>query len=170
MKVTIREAQPSDAEEIIQYVQRLSEEPVSNIVIAPGEFTHSVAEEESILSDFAASDNSVFLVAELDRRIVDSLYCRGRNDRKAIHHVITLGMSVDRDWRGQGIGSLLMANAVEWAKQLGYIRRIELLVFERNEVAIHLYQKFGFEIEGKHRRAIYRDGVYLDNLTMALLL
>jgi putative acetyltransferase len=79
-------------------------------------------------------------------------------------------MSVDQDWRGQGIGSLLMANAIEWAKGTGAIKRITLMVFARNEVAIHLYQKFGFEIEGKHRKAIFRDGMYLDNLTMALLL
>jgi RimJ/RimL family protein N-acetyltransferase len=170
MEVTIREALPSDAEKIIQYVQRLSEEPVSNIVIEPGEFNHTVAEEEKILSEFAASASSVFLVAEVAEKIVGLLNCRGKNDRKAIRHVVTLGMSVDQDWRGQGIGTLLMANAIKWAKGTGFIKRIELLVFERNKVAIHLYKKFGFEIEGKHRKAIFRDGVYLDNLTMALLL
>ncbi len=170
MKITIREAKPSDGEGIIQYVQRLSEEPLSNIVISPGEFKPSVKDEERIISEFAFSENSVFLVAETEGTIVGTLNCRGRNDRKSIRHVITLGISVDRDWRGQGIGSLLMANAIDWARETGFIKRIELLVFERNEVAIHLYQKFGFEIEGKHRKAIYRDGVYLDNLTMALLL
>jgi RimJ/RimL family protein N-acetyltransferase len=170
MKVIIREAQPSDAAQIIAYVKRLSEEPISNIVISPGEFTHTVAEEERMLSEFAASENSIFLVAETERKIVGQLNCRGRNDRKAIRHTVTLGMSVDRDWRGQGIGSLLMSNAIAWAKELEFIKRIELLVFERNETAIHLYQKFGFEIEGKHRKAIFRDGVYLDNFTMALLL
>ena len=170
MNVIIREAKPSDAEQIIAYVKRLSEEPVSNIAISPGEFTHTIAEEESILSEFAASENSIFLVAETEGKIVGLLNCRGRNDRKAIRHTVTLGMSVDQDWRDQGIGSLLMSNAIEWAKELGFIKRIELLVFERNAIAIRLYQKFGFEIEGKHRKAIFRDGVYLDNLTMALLL
>ena len=170
MEVIIREAQASDAAQIIAYVNRLSEEPVSNIAISPGEFTHSVAEEESMLAQFAASENSIFLVAEADGKIVGQLNCRGRNDRKAIRHTVTLGMSVDQDWRGQGIGSLLMSEAIAWAKGLGFIKRIELLVFERNEIAMHLYQKFGFEIEGKHRKAIFRDGVYLDNLTMALLL
>jgi len=170
MKVTIREAGPSDAEHIIQYVQRLSEEPVSNITISPGEFTPSVEVEKRIISEFASSENSILLVAEMRGKIIGTLNCRGRKDRNAIRHVVSLGMSVDRNWRGQGIGSLLMADAIEWAKGTGFIKRIELLVFERNEVAIHLYQKFGFEIEGKHRKAIYRDGVYLDNLTMALLL
>ena len=170
MKVIIRQAQPSDAEQIIKYMQRLSEEPISNIVISPGEFTHTIAEEERVLSEFASSKTSIFLVAEAERNIVGILNCRGRSDRKAIHHVVSLGMSVDQDWRGQGIRSLLMANLIEWVKGKGFIKRVTLLVFERNEVAIHLYKKFGFEIEGKHHKAIYRDGIYLDNLTMALLL
>lgn len=140
MKVTIREAQPSDAEQIIHYVQRLSDEPVSNITISPGEFAPSVEEEEMIISEFASSENSILLVAEKDGKIVGTLNCRGRNDRKAIRHSVAIGMSVDQDWRGQGIGSLLMANLIEWAKGTDFIKRIELLVFERNEVAIHLYK------------------------------
>lgn len=170
MKVIIREAHPSDANQIIKFIQRLSEEPLSNIVISPGEFTPEIELEARILSDFAASANSVFLVAEIESNIVGILNCSGRNDRRAIHHVVALGLSVDQEWRGQGIGTLLMSNALQWAKRTEHIKRIELLVFERNEAAIHLYQKFGFEIEGKHRKAIFRDGVYLDNLTMALLL
>lgn len=170
LEVFIREAKPSDAEQIIAYVNRLSEEPVSDIVISPGEFTHTIPEEENLLSEFASSENSIFLVAETEGKIVGLLNCRGRSDRKAIRHVVTLGMSVDQDWRGQGIGSLLMSNVIAWAKEAGFIKRIELLVFERNVIAIHLYQKFGFEIEGKHRKAIHRNGTYLDNLTMALLL
>jgi putative acetyltransferase len=88
----------------------------------------------------------------------------------AIRHAVTLGMSVDQDWRRQGIGSQLMAQAIAWAKSTGIISRIELAVFERNEKAIRLYQKFGFEIEGKRRKAIFREGEYLDGLIMASLL
>jgi RimJ/RimL family protein N-acetyltransferase len=169
MEVIIREAIPSDAAQIIAYVNRLSEEPHSNIELSPGEFTLSVEDEARILSDFAASDNSIYLVAEADGQIVGSLNCKG-GKRRAIRHAVTLGMSVDQDWRSQGIGSQLMAQAIAWAKSTGIISRIDLAVFERNEKAIRLYKKFGFEIEGKHQKAIFRDGMYLDNLTMALLL
>ena len=169
MEVIIREAIPSDAVQIIAYVKRLSEEPNSNIELSPGEFTHTVEEEESFLSEFAQSETSIFLVAEVKGQIVGTLNCRG-SSRKAIRHIVTLGMSVDQDWRRQGIGSQLMAQAIAWAKGTGIISRIELDVFERNEKAIHLYQKFGFEIEGKRRKAIFRDGAYHDGLIMALLL
>ena len=169
MEITIREANPDDAEEIIAYMERLSAEPNSNIVVSPGEFIHNVEEEAARLSEFATSENSVFLVAEFDGKIIGALNCQG-GKRKAVRHAVILGLSVDRDWRNQGIGGQLMARALEWAKGTGIVKRIELAVFERNKVAIHLYQKFGFEVEGKRRKAIFRDGEYLDGLMMALLL
>jgi hypothetical protein len=55
MEVIIREAKPSDAKRLIAYVKRLSEEPVSNIAISPGEFTHTVTEEERILPKWYVS-------------------------------------------------------------------------------------------------------------------
>ena len=169
MEVTIREALPSDAAQIIAYMNRLSEEPSSNVEISPGEFNRTVEEEAEFLAGFAASENSVFFVAEAGGKIVGLLNCKG-SSRKAIRHTTILGMSVDQDSRGMGIGSQLMARAIEWAKGTGIIKRIELAAFERNKTAIHLYEKFGFVIEGKRRKAGFRDGQYLNGVIMGLLL
>jgi putative acetyltransferase len=169
MEITVREAQPADAEQLIAHVQRLSAEPGINIALSPGEFTLTVAEEQKVLTDYAKSDNSIFLVAEVDTQIVGILNCKG-GTRRATHHVVTLGMSVDRAWRNQGVGSQLMARATEWARGTGIVQRVELFVFARNKMAIHLYRKFGFEVEGRLQRAMFRDGEYLDDLIMALLL
>lgn len=169
MVVTIREAKPSDAAQIIAYVNRLIEEANSNIEMSPGEFTHTIEEEAGLLAKFAATDNSVYLVAEADRKIIGILNCQG-SYRKAIRHTVILSMSVDQDWRGKGIGSQLMAHAIDWAKGTGIVKRIELTVFARNTIAIRLYEKFGFEIEGKRRKAGFRDGEYYDSLIMGLLL
>jgi ribosomal protein S18 acetylase RimI-like enzyme len=169
MEAIIRPAVPEDAQTIIAYVQRLVEEPGIDILLSPGEFNMTVAEEQAFISGCNAAENSLFLVAEADGHIIGVLTCQG-GKRRAVHHVTTLGMSVDKDWRDQGIGSRLMDYAVEWARRSGVVRRIELYVFARNARAIHLYEKYGFQIEGTHYRAIYRDGEYLDNLVMALLL
>lgn len=170
MEVVIREARPSDAEQLVAYVQRLSQEPEANITLSPGEFTLTVAEEEEILTKYALSDNSVYLVAEIGEKIVGILNCKGSTRQATRHSVILGGMAVDQVWRGKGIGSQLMARTIEWAKGTGIVSRIELFVFERNEAAIHLYRKFGFVVEGRRRKAIFRDGEYLDDLIMALLL
>ena len=134
--------------------------------LAPGEFNLTVEEEQKILADFAAADNSVFLVAEINGQIVGVLTCKG-GTRQAMHHAATIGISVHKDWRNRGIGHALMARMTAWAQDTGVVKRIELLVYVRNATAIHLYEKFGFQIEGRRRHAIFQNGEYLDNLAMA---
>ena len=77
MKTIAREAQPSDAEQLIGFVRRLAEEPGVNIVLAPGEFALNVEEERKFVADYAVSDNSLFLVAEREGRIIGVLTCAG---------------------------------------------------------------------------------------------
>lgn len=167
--MVIREARPDDAERLIAYIQRLIAEPGINIPLAPGEFTLTVEEEREILAKAAAAPNSVFLLAEEGEDIVGEINCRG-GTRQATRHAVTLGISVRQEWRGQGIGEALMAAVIAWAKQTGLVSRIELQVYARNEPAIRLYRKFGFEVEGRRRRVIFQDGEYLDDLVMAMIL
>ena len=75
-----------------------------------------------------------------------------------------------REWREQGIGRQLMSHGIHWARSTGIITRIELHVFARNDRAIRLYQALGFVEEGRRREAVIRDGEYLDDLVMGLLL
>lgn len=165
----IRQARPEDAAAVIAYTQELTEEPGINIALWPGEFTLTVAEEEQFISNCASSDNSLFLISEAHGRIVGVLTLSG-GTRKAFRHSANLGMSVAADWRGKGVGSALMQAAIDWARSTGVLRRIELCVLTRNTAAIHLYQKFGFEVEGCRRQALYLEGEYHDDLWMGLLL
>lgn len=47
------------------------------------------------------------------------------------------------------------------------LTRIEPSVYTDNAAAVVLYEKFGFEIEGAHRRYAFRNGEYLDAYSMA---
>ena len=49
------------------------------------------------------------------------------------------------------------------------LTRIELHVYVDNATAIALYEKFGFKVEGTHRRLAFRDGEYVDAYSMARL-
>jgi RimJ/RimL family protein N-acetyltransferase len=169
MAITIREAQAADAEQLIALVKELADEPGLYIALSPGEFNLTVEQEQKFIAESQAADNSVFLVAETEERIIGVLTCKG-GSRKLTRHVTTLGMSVRKDWRNKGVGGLLMARVIDWAKGTGIVSRIELFVFARNMMAIHLYEKHGFVCEGRRRRAIHRDGEYFDDLIMALLL
>lgn len=168
MDYIVREAQPADAEQLISHVNRLAEEPGISIALSPGEFNLTVEQERQFITDRAAEDNSLFLVAEAAGQIIGVLTLRG-GARRALRHVSVLGITVAHEWRGRGVGDGLMAYAVDWARRSGVIRRIELQVFVRNTAAVKLYIKHGFEIEGRRRKAVFREGKFQDDYVMALL-
>jgi putative acetyltransferase len=80
-----------------------------------------------------------------------------------------LGMGVATAWQGKGVGSKLLAAALDIADNWMNLRRVELSVYADNEGAIALYRKFGFETEGLFRDYAVRDGVFVDALSMARL-
>jgi RimJ/RimL family protein N-acetyltransferase len=169
MTVEIREARPEDAAAIIAYLRRVFAEPSINLITEADEFSLTVEMESRFIRDMARADNSLFLVAEAGDRIVGQLTLEGAK-RRNVRHTAVLGITVAREWRGQGVGRRLIERSIEWARESGIVTRIELHVFTRNEGAIRLYQRCGFQIEGTRRRSVRRDGEYLDDLVMALLL
>jgi ribosomal-protein-alanine N-acetyltransferase len=81
-----------------------------------------------------------------------------------------LGMMVAREWRGRGVGSALVAAAIDWGRTRG-LHKLILSVFPHNEAAIALYRKFGFVEEGRRAKQIRRaSGELWDLLEMGLLL
>lgn len=108
------------------------------------------------------------LVAELDGRVVGSvgLHIETRPRR---NHAGGIGMGVHDDVQGQGIGSALLAAVIDLADRWLNLRRLELTVFTDNAAAIHLYEKFGFEIEGTAGDYAFCDGTYADAHFMARL-
>lgn len=60
-----------------------------------------------------------------------------------------------------------MQATIDLAEKWLGLTRMELEVFVDNEPAIHLYKKFGFEVEGTRVAFAFRDGQYVDTLMMA---
>jgi RimJ/RimL family protein N-acetyltransferase len=167
--IIIRETIPTDAEQLIAYVNALADEPDIYIALSPGEFKLTPDEEREILEQYASSENSIFLVAEFKGEIIGILNCRG-GSRTSTQHTAVLGMSVSREWRNKGVGSFLLEHVIRWARENPIVSRIELNVFVDNATAVHLYSKVGFQIEGRRRKSIFRSGKYHDDYVMALLL
>jgi RimJ/RimL family protein N-acetyltransferase len=84
-------------------------------------------------------------------------------------HAGILGMGLHPDSRGAGIGRRLLAATIEDARRFG-LERVELNVYATNTRAKRLYESMGFAVEGTRRRHRKLDGVYEDNILMALLL
>jgi len=84
-------------------------------------------------------------------------------------HSRHFGIAVRDDWRGKGVGTALMEVCLDLADNWLGLSRLDLRVYVDNAPAIALYEKFGFELEGTHRRFAYRDGEYVDAHIMARL-
>ena len=112
-------------------------------------------------------ENLYSLVACADGEVVGNLGLETQPTRWRRRHVGQIGMAVRDDWQGKGIGTALMEAALDLADNWLNLTRVELSVFTENAAAIALYEKFGFEIEGTHRRYAFRNGTYVDAYSMA---
>ncbi len=109
------------------------------------------------------------LVAELGGKVVGSVAVR-QNLRARTTHSGSAGLLVHVDYWGCGIGSALMAALLDLADNWLGLIRVDLEVFSDNPAAIHIYQKFDFEIEGTRQMAIFGgDGRFHDEHVMARL-
>jgi putative acetyltransferase len=111
-------------------------------------------------------DNHHGLVAEIDGRVVGSLGLVIETAPRR-RHCGSIGMGVHDDFQGQGVGTALLAAAIDLADNWLGLRRLELHVYTDNAAGIRLYEKFGFIIEGTAREFALRDGAYIDAFAMA---
>lgn len=110
--------------------------------------------------------NDYSLVAESQSEIVGHLSLWTlRNPRRK--HVAQLGMAVKDTHHRLGIGSQLIASALELADNWLNLQRIELNVFTDNTPAISLYKKHDFLIEGEAKNFAFRYGKYANVYFMA---
>jgi len=159
MEITIRTADPSDAEAILKcYTAPLA---ARNTLQIPYRSLESVREQ---LTKSGEGDH--LLVAEIEGEVVGVIGLH-TSSRPRVNHKAEVGMMVHDDWKGKGVGAALMQAVIELADKWLNLTRIELTVFTDNESAIALYRKFGFEIEGTLRKYAFRDGEFVDAFAMA---
>jgi len=119
-----------------------------------------------LFTEAIQSDDQLRLLAVDGERVVGNL---GLNPTSA--GVLYLGMTIDADYRRQGVGTAMMVAATEWARAQHGIHKVELEVWPHNAAGIALYRKVGFAIEGRRRRHFRRrNGELWDAILMALVL
>lgn len=163
--VSIRPAEPRDAEALLAYIEKVAGES-DNLTFGPGDFGLTLEQETQFLADAAQRSNSLYLVAEVNGMIVGNLtFTAGRRPR--IAHTGELGITVARDWWGQGIATRMIRELIRWSRAHG-IRKINLKVRLDNRPAIALYEKLGFETEGVITRDLRIGDEFFDVRQMGL--
>lgn len=84
-----------------------------------------------------------------------------------VAHQSEIGIIVNKEWRGKGVGTILLGNLEQLAKDNFNLEFLHLQVYEKNP-AISLYKRLGFIEFGRHETWIKeKNGKYRECLFMS---
>ncbi len=169
----IRHIEAWEAPDLHHYLVTISNDTNNNTRWRINTVLTRVTDVEEMIAHHEEMPNwNIFVAADEDDHIIGVIFCKGGTE--AINnHEVEISLSVDRRWRGHGIGSAMISQAIDWADSIGNVRRITLECLARNEAAQRLYERLGFSVEGVKYGAycLWDEGeLYIDAVQMAYYL
>ncbi len=139
-----------------------------NLDREPGEAILTPEDFEKIIYEDSMREKTIFLVAEVEGKIVGYSRCVG-NELSRFRHKAEFGICIIKKYWGYGIGKVLLKNILMWADTVG-VEKISLNVIQTNTKAIQLYKRYGFVEEGLLLNdRIHKDGNYYNTVVMSRL-
>ena len=105
------------------------------------------------------------VVAEHGGEVIGWASLNRFSDRKVYDGIKELSIYIERRWRGQSIGSIILERLIERARQLN-IYKIVLNALSFNERGLALYRKFGFRMVGVWKNQGKLDNQWVDMVVM----
>ena len=163
--VSFRYPTINDAEILMNYINKISLE--KTFITFQGE-QQTLKEETKWLKSFIEKINKselVFLMAFIGGNLVATSHIELKDKIKS--HIGGFGITVSKDYRGDGIGKKLMELVIsESIKKIKGLKIIELEVFGDNPIAQNLYKKMGFIEFGRLPRGIKHKDKFVDAVLM----
>lgn len=162
---TIRYPKATDVVGVWKYINKLSKE--KTYIRFQGEEIPLEDEEKYVKECLKkiSENKSVVLFLIVDNKIHG--ICGVDLHDKTENHIASLGLSVDRSVRGQGLGKELLEVIIEEAKKkLKGLHIIKLDVKHPNTIAINLYKQLGFEQYGHLPHGTIHQDEFVDMIFM----
>ncbi|MCP4442238.1 MAG: GNAT family N-acetyltransferase [Aureispira sp.] len=116
-------------------------------------------------------DEENFILGCFDgSKLVGMIVFMRKQRRKLKHKGSIFGMFVDRDYRGKGLGKLLLRKCIEKASLIEGLEFIHLSVTDFAKEAQQLYTQMGFKIWGRESPSLKVGDQYFDEIFMYLKL
>jgi RimJ/RimL family protein N-acetyltransferase len=166
----VRSAVCADAPMLIENAQKLLVDSSPNVVTLPEEFDLTVEQEENWIENHREKPGWIALVPEIDGHVVGLLNFEN-GPRQRLAHRGSLGMGINAEWRGRGVGDALLTVLLDWARANPLIEKVCLAVVVTNKPGLGLYKKHGFVEEGRRVKEIklgpddYVDDILMYRLT-----
>jgi RimJ/RimL family protein N-acetyltransferase len=108
-----------------------------------------------------------FAIVTLDGKVIGGC---DLGDNRPENREATLGIAIaDKTYWDGGYGTDAMRVLCRFGFDMMNLHRIQLEVFASNARAIHVYEKVGFQQEGRRREAYFKYGRYDDVVIMGIL-
>lgn len=164
--VQIRQAELKDAENLLNCLKTYI--PQSEFIPKlTQEIRITVDQERDWINSYLKNNNSLLLIAEYNNEIIGNIDLTG-SQRILMEHTAVIGMGMIKEWRNVGLGTILLSNIINWAKNNEVLEVIWLQVYTENIAGITLYKKLGFSENGIIQNFFKHDDKYFHNLTMSL--
>ncbi len=147
----IRKAEEKDLSEIVDIYNSAIPSRMATADIKP------VSLAERLIWFKFHSDTRPIIIYEKDGKVAGWISFKDFYGRPAYHLTAEIAVYVATEYQGQGVGSQLLANAVEMAPELG-LKNILAFVFSHNLPSIKLFEKFGFSNWGQLPEVAAMDG------------
>ncbi|HEL2027415.1 TPA: GNAT family N-acetyltransferase [Streptococcus suis] len=168
-EVYFSEAEPADAAAFIDFMNQVARETEYLVMDETG-FRFSVDEMETIFEAGIENPGELCLLAKVGTEVIGAISVKSSKQFR-ISHIGNIFIAVKKAYWGHGLGTILLEEVLHWAEEMDVLKRLELTVQVRNQAAVHLYQKLGFNIEGTQIRGARTDeGEWLDLYYMGKLI
>ena len=165
----IRPITGNDAAQAIGFLRAVDQE-TRFLAREPGEFNLTLEQEQAFLQKQLEAPRTWMATVDMAGEMVGICTACERSNRLRMRHRATLAISVRQSHWRCGIGSALLAAAIDWCRRQGF-EQLELEVEDGNIRALALYERFGFVAYGTRPRALkYADGSYGEEIYMVLAL
>lgn len=166
--IIYREPTTEDAEKIVDFYNFVGGE-THFLSFEKDEYPLDYAAQKEDITSTNAHPASIMLLA-MNKDEIAGIGTISSGNKIKSRHQGELGIVVAKKYQAQGIGSEIIKRLLEFCRKNGITTRVQLDTSCDNDVAVKLYEKFGFEIEGRLKNTQLLDGEYSDLYVMGLML
>lgn len=153
-----------DAQQLADHANKVFAE-TKFLSVGPEDGRKTAEHEIKWIESVDKAERSLIITGKINNQIVAIGNLSAKSNQR-FQHRCSLGISIQKDFWGKGIGTIIMKLLLDYAKKLDF-EIAELSVVKDNVAAYHLYKKLGFEEYGIFKKALrYQDGTYADLIYM----
>jgi len=164
-KLEIRPAREKDLQEILD----IYNEAVLNTTASYDYEPRTLEHRRTWFEEHERLKFPIFVATEKTERVVGWSALNPYHSRIGYQFTSENSIYVAADWRGKGVGKLLMPPLIDGARKRG-LHVIIAAIDAANPVSVRLHQHFGFEKVGHMREVGFKFGRWLDVIYMQLIL